>query len=174
MALHRPRLVQLGNFFVGEAELLEHFVSMLALRRRRRHDLAWCARKLHWLTDKNLLGTVGTLRSLRDTDVLDLLVREHLIDCINRPAWHANLVEDIYPFGAGLVHGPLVDLGVERVAVFRAQRSGRVIGMLDQLRGLKCVAQPFPHHLAGRRDIDMAVLRLEYSGWNAGRMVVAG
>ena len=119
-ALHRLRLVQLGNFTLGEAEFLEHFVGMLALRRRRRHDLAWCARKLHWLTDENLLAAVGTLRTLCDTDVRDLHDREHLSDCVNRPAWHADLVEGIYPFGAGLVHGPLVDLGVERVAVFRA------------------------------------------------------
>src|SRR5512143_800007 len=100
MASHRLGLVQLGNFIVGEAEFLKHLVGVLALPRRRRHDLAWRARKLHRLADKDLLAAVGALRSLRDTDVLDLLVREHLINCVNRPAWHADLVENIYPFRA--------------------------------------------------------------------------
>src|SRR5262249_59555272 len=120
-------------------EFLEHFVRMLTLLGWRRDDLAWRAGQLHRLSDKSLFAAVRPSGALCDADVLDLLVSEHLVDRIDRTAWHAKRVEDIDPFGAAFVSRALVDFRVERIAVFHPQGASGIVRMLDQLRRFNCV-----------------------------------
>ena len=49
--------------------------------------------------------------------MLDLLVCEHLVDRIDRPAWHANRIEYVDPLGTALVNRALVDLRIQRSGV---------------------------------------------------------
>src|SRR4051794_7571977 len=106
--------------------------------------------------------------------MLDLRVLEHLIDRVDRPAGNAGRVEFGNPLLARLGDRARVDLGVERVAVLRARRCRRVVGIVDPFRRTQRLAQALPDAAAGGGDVDVAVRRLEYTGRNAGWMIVAG
>src|SRR5262245_15437533 len=105
---------------------------MLALLRRSRDDLARGAGETHRLPDKNLLTAVRPPCALGNADVFDLLVREHLIDRVDRTARHSDRVEYLDPFGTALVDRALVDFRIQRVAVLGTQRAGGIIRMLDR------------------------------------------
>ena len=51
---------------------------------------------------------------------------------------------------------------------------GPVFGLVQQRLGVERVAEPLPHSLAARGDVDIAVAGLEHAGRDAGRMIVAG
>ena len=111
---------------------------------------------------------------LRDAEMLDLRVLEHLVDRVDRPAGHAGLVELADPGLGRLRHGALLDLGVERIAVLGAGRRRRVVGMAVELGRADRLRAALPDPPAGRGDVDVAVRGLEHAGRDAGRMVVAG
>src|ERR1700687_4846111 len=74
---HRFGGVQLRDFLVGEAELLQHLVGVLAGLARRRDELARRARQRNRLADEDLFFAVRPLRALRNAEVLDLFVGEY-------------------------------------------------------------------------------------------------
>src|SRR5476651_860685 len=84
--LYRFDGVQLGDFVVGKAEFLEHFIGVLADLRRRGDDLARRARQRDRLADEGLHAAVGPGGVLRNAEMLDLLVGKGLVDGIDRPA----------------------------------------------------------------------------------------
>ena len=106
--------------------------------------------------------------------MLDLRVGEHLIDGIDRSAWHAGLVEALDPFGAGASGRINIDLGIERIAILGTRCGVLVFRLLQQRGRVRGFAEPLPDPLPGGGDVDVAVFSLEYAGRNAGRMIVAG
>ena len=106
--------------------------------------------------------------------MLDLGICEDLIDPVDRPARNAGVVQLRNPPGAGPLHEICLENRVQRVAVLRARRRGRVIGIAHQRLRADGMAEPLPHRSAHRGDVDVAVARLEHAGRNAGRVVVAG
>src|SRR4051812_2318197 len=170
-ASDRVGLAQGGDLLCAVAELLEHRAGVLAERGRRRVELARRAREPERLADQRELAL---FHRLRHADMLDLRVGEHLVDRIDRPARHPRLVEPVDPLGAAALDRMPVDLGIERVAVLGAAGAGRVIGIGHHVGRLDGLAEAFPDLLPGRRDVDMAVGRLEHARRDAGRVIVAG
>jgi len=70
------------------------------------------------------MTVLGIRHVLRDAEMLDLVVLEHLVDRIDRAAGHAGGVELPDPGVGGFLFSERADLSVERVAVFRARRRG--------------------------------------------------
>ena len=124
--------------------------------------------------DQPHLALVLHGHALRHAEMLDLRVGEHLVDRIDRPARHAGLVQALDPLGAGSAGHVRVDLGIERVAIFRARRAGLIVRILQQRRRFGGLAESLPDFLSGGGNVDVAVLGLEHAGRNAGRMIIAG
>src|SRR5688572_29390961 len=114
---------------------------MLALRRRTHRHPARRARQRHRLPDEADRSAILLRRALRDAEMLDLRIVEHLIDVVDRPARHAGLVENLDPLGARLLFGVSADLLVELLAVLRAQLTGRIIRMPRHAVGAERIAE---------------------------------
>src|SRR2546421_4450669 len=120
------------------------------------------------------MAVLGVRHVLRDAEMLDLGILEHLVDRIDWAAWHAGCVEFADPGLGGFLFSELVDGRVERVAIFRAGRRGGVVrisyefGCADRLRAT------LPDPPASGGDVDVTVGGFEHPGGNAGRVVVSG
>src|SRR5215212_8610915 len=117
-------LSQLRDLFRIEAELGKHLLGLLAELRGSRHHLAWGSRERNRLTKQTDVSVLGVRHILRDAEMLDLGVLEHLVDRIDRAAGDPGGVEFANPSLGGFLFSQLVDRGVERVAVLRARRGG--------------------------------------------------
>ena len=93
----------------------------------------------------------------RHFEVLHLRVGKGLVDRIDRPARHADLVHQLDPIGGRALLGDLADPFVERLAVFRALRPGRVIGIVEQRHRIGRLAKAAEHVVAGGGDVDLPV-----------------
>ena len=87
------RLPQLRDLVRAEAELGQHLVGLLAEFRRPRRHLARRARQREGLADQADVAVLVVRHVLRDAEMLDLGVLEHLVDRIDRAAGHAGGVE---------------------------------------------------------------------------------
>src|SRR5262249_40896705 len=120
-ALNGLRLTQGGDLGVGEAELPQHLLGVLAALGRWRRETAWRPAKGHRLSHHLLdAARITRLNLLHDAKVGDLGVSEHLVDGVDGAAGHAGRVEALDPFCAWAVGEVAVDGGVERVAVLEA------------------------------------------------------
>src|SRR5215469_5850547 len=106
--------------------------------------------------------------------MLDLRIGKHLIDRIDRTAWHAGLIESFDPVGTWTLGGQLVDFRIQCVTILRSVRSICIFGPPDQLRCLERMTETLPDFLTGGCDVDVAIRSLENAGWNAGGVIVAG
>src|SRR5262249_1019473 len=117
---------------------------------------------------------IGRLDVLDHAQVLHLWVGEDLVDAVDRPAGNAGRVLARHPLPAGAIGKIGLDLGVERIPVLGTRSRLRVLGLLHHRFGTDDAAKSFPGGRAGRRDVDVAVARLEGPRGYAGWMVVAG
>ncbi|MGY4334582.1 hypothetical protein ACVWWG_008999 [Bradyrhizobium sp. LB7.2] len=157
-----------------KAELLQHFVGLLAELRRPRHHPARRARQRHGLADQADVAVFIVRHLLRDAEMLDLRVFEHLVDGVDRPAGHAGLVELTDPGLGGLRQGTLLDLGIECVAVLGAGWRGHIVGVAVEFRRADRLRAALPDPATRRGDVDVAVRGPEHAGRDAGRVIVAG
>src|SRR6202011_5453794 len=148
---------QLGDRRGVEAQLAQHFLGVLALFGGRIAHAARRARQLDRLVHHLDITEAGMMHGRGHVQVLDLLVGEHLVHLIDRPARHARLVENVDPFAARLVLRDLGDRLVHAGAVLRAQLVRRVVLMVDQLRRADRLAEASGDVRAGGRDVDVAV-----------------
>src|SRR5579885_646840 len=86
---HRLRPVQRRDLARGKAELLEHGVGVLAALRGRRRETRASARQRHRLANEAQRPPAPAANLLRNAEMADLWISEHLIDGINWPARHA-------------------------------------------------------------------------------------
>jgi hypothetical protein len=105
--------------------------------------------------------------------MLHLGIGERLVDPVDRPARHAGGVEDRDPFRAGLLPGDRHQHLHQHVAIGRARPGGGEARIGAQVRPLDGAAEPLVDLVAGGGDVDVAVLRLEDAGGDAGGVVVA-
>src|SRR5438477_12068547 len=120
------------------------------------------------------MAVLGVRHVLRDTEMLDLGILEHLVDRIDWAAWHAGRVEFANPGLGGFLFSELVDGRIERVAVFRAGRRGGVVRIGYEFGCADCLRAAFPDSPSGRGDVDVTVGGFEHTGVNSGQVVVSG
>src|SRR6266851_5673983 len=99
------------------------------------------------------MAVLGIGHVLRDAEMRDLIVLEHLVDRIDRAAGHAGGVELPDPGVGGFLLGELADRSVERVAVLGARRGGGVFGIVHELRRADRLRAAFPDPPARGRKI---------------------
>src|SRR6187402_2253436 len=80
---------QAFDFGVQEPKLAQHLESLLAAIGCGALEPAWRARHIDRLSDEFDGAAHGMLDLLREAEGLDLFVGEHLVDAVNRSAWHA-------------------------------------------------------------------------------------
>src|SRR5205085_1476448 len=90
---HHLGLPQLRDFIGAEAELGQHLLGLLAEFRRPRGHPAWRARQRHGLADQADMAVVFVRHVLRDAEMPNLRILEHLVDRIDWSAGHAGGVE---------------------------------------------------------------------------------
>jgi hypothetical protein len=103
-------------------------LGLLAELRRPCCHFARGARQRDRLADQADVTVLGIRHVLRDAEMLDLSVLEHLVDGIDRAAGHADRVELPDPGVARFLFSEFADLRVERVAVLGTRRRGGVFG----------------------------------------------
>ena len=109
-----------------------------------------------------------------ETEVLDLRVREHLVDRVDRAAGNPGLVQKLDPVQARLRRRDGRDRPVDVGAVLGAAALRAPLGPLLP-RGLpEGIAEPLPHPGRGGGDGDRPVGGRKHAGRDRGRMVVAG
>jgi len=86
---------------------------------------------------------------LGHAEMLDLRVREHLVDRIDRAAGHARGIELLDPGLARLLLGVLLISAFERLAVLRAVRGGGVFRPVRQVGRADRLAEAEPDAAAG-------------------------
>ena len=120
------------------------------------------------------IAELRRLHRLRHFQVLHLRIGERLVDRIDRAARHAGVVQERDPVRARLLARHRHQHVHQRVPVLgaRLRRGEALVG--EQVGALDRLAEPRVEIFARRGDVDVAVLRLEDAGRNAGGMVVAG
>src|SRR6266540_3313260 len=113
-------VAEAGDFVGMEAEFRQHFLGMLPELGRRSRNPARRARQRYRLADDAQLAPVTFPRRLRNIEMLDLWIVEHLVDGIDWAAGHAGRIEPLDPFGACAHRSATVDLEIERIAIFQA------------------------------------------------------
>src|SRR5580704_5749706 len=156
------------------AGFLQHRLGVLALLWRGRTHLEGRAAHVDRLAYELDRPKLGRRHGMRHLEVLDLRIGEHLVHLVDRPGRDARLVQLLDQLGAAVGRNPLVDLGVQHIAVLGARLVGRETLVGHQLRRLDAFTEALVDVAARRRDVDVAVLGLEHAGWDRGRMVVAG
>src|SRR5579863_2643554 len=126
---HDLDLLQCADLVPGKPKLGEYLIGLLAELRRSGYNLAWRARQRDRLADQADVARFRVGDVLGDAEMLNLGVREHLVDRIDRAAGDPSGVEFLDPGLSGFLLGELVDLGIKRVAVLRARRTRDVVGV---------------------------------------------
>ena len=90
---HDLALLEGGDLVRAKSKFRKYFVGLFAELRRPRRDSAGSARQRERLTDQADFAVLGVGRVLGDAEMLDLIVLEHLVDRIDRPAGHAGGIE---------------------------------------------------------------------------------
>src|SRR5499433_4022019 len=101
-----------------------------------------------------------------------LRVLEGLVDAIDRPTGHARVVEDLDPRGAVLLTRHGHQYLHEQVSIRGARLGGGEARVGAKVRTPDGMAEALIDLIAGRRDVDVAVLGLEHAGGNARGVVV--
>jgi len=114
---HHLALPQFRNLVLAKTKFGEHLVGLFAEFRRPRRHFARRSRQRHRLADQADVTVLGIRHILRDAEMLDLSVLEHLIDGIDRPTGHAGGIEFADPGVGGFFSVSFADLGVERIPV---------------------------------------------------------
>ena len=104
--------------------------------------------------------------------MLDLRVGEGLVDSVDRPAWHPRLVQPLDPIGVRVLADEIVQMGIERRAVFRTGDDSRKIWIVREILGTRHFTKPSPQIVAGSSNIDVAVGGLEHAGAWGGRVEI--
>src|SRR5262245_52516501 len=89
-------LAEAGDGGVVVAELLQQRCGMLAQLRCSRAHLEGRAAHVDGLADHLDLAELGRFHRMRHLEVLDLRIGEHLVHLVDRPRWHARLVELVH------------------------------------------------------------------------------
>src|SRR5262245_59573642 len=97
------------------------------------------------------------LDACRRSQMLHLWIGEHLIDAVDRSAWHTGFIEDRDPFGARLLPERRVQHRVECAAVLGTLELAFELCALQQLRTSHCSTEPGPHPAARSRHVDISV-----------------
>src|SRR5713226_7725336 len=90
---HDLALLQRCDLAGTETKLGQHLVGLLAEFRRPCRHLAWGARQRDGLADQADVTFLRIRHVLRDAEMLDLVVLEHLVDRIDRATGDAGGVE---------------------------------------------------------------------------------
>src|SRR5439155_15934592 len=150
---HHLPLAQHRDLAAGKTEFLQHLFGLLAEFRRARRHRAWRARQGHGLADQLNVPVLVIGHVLRDAEMLDLRILEHLVDGIDRTTGHAGVVQFLDPGLRRFFLGELVDHRVQRVAVLRARRRAGVIGIAEELRRADRLGATLPDAAACRGDV---------------------
>jgi hypothetical protein len=110
----------------------------------------------------------------RHSEMLDLRVVEYLVNSIDWTAGDARAVEDLDPFVSATYPQFVSDGLVQGNAVLRAQLLIAVARVVQEISGFYGSAEAREDLLAVGRDVDRIVCRGEQTGWDAGRVIVAG
>src|SRR5206468_2163983 len=94
---HHLALSQLRDLIAAKTKFREHLFGLLAELRRARRHRAWRARQGHGLADQLNVPVLVIGHMLRDAEMFDLRILEHLVDGINRTAGHAGVVQFLDP-----------------------------------------------------------------------------
>src|SRR5262245_58434139 len=101
-----------------------------------------------------------------------LRIGEGLVDPVDRPAGHARVVQDADPRTTRLLPGDRHQDVRQLVPILGSRLGGGESRISLKIRALDGVTEPAVDLVAGRGDVDMAVLRLEDPGGNPRGMVV--
>src|SRR5262249_35139387 len=101
-----------------------------------------------------------------------LRILERLVHSIDRPTRHPRIVEDLDPRGAVLLARHRHEYFHEQIAVRGALLGGGEARVGAEVWTLDGAAEALVDLVAGRRDVDVAVLRLEHAGGDARGVVV--
>jgi hypothetical protein len=93
------------------------------------------------LTNQTDVTILGVRHILRDAEMLDLFVLEHLIDRIDRATRNASGVELPDPGIGRFLLSERVDLRIERIAVLGTCRRGGIFGVGHELERARACAQ---------------------------------
>ena len=151
----------IGDFRVAIPVLLEDFVRVFALLRRCHSGPGFEAREFDGLCQQIHLAEVLVDHRMAQTQVVDLRIREHLVDGIDRSAWYTRIIERIDQFFRTHLHRMLFERCIDRIAVLGAQFAGRKIGIVGDLVVAEQFADSHPHLVTGCGNIDKTVRRLE-------------
>src|SRR5579875_495213 len=166
---------QIGDRVIAVAELAQDRIGVLAELggRAQRFGLRRAAH-IDRLADDADRAELRVVDRPRHCEMLHLRIGKDLVDRIDRPARHADLVQQRDPVGARAGPRDRRDPLVERLAILRAQRPGRVIGVVQQLLRPRGLAEAAPQIGARGGDVDLPVGGRKDAGRDPGRMVVAG
>src|SRR5882757_7664993 len=154
MARSFPR-VRLGYFlgtqgsdlFGSQAELPQYVGGVLAaLRRGLRAPRATAERDR--TAHKIERAEPPMVHPQPHIECFDLGIPKHLVDAIDRTAWHPGFVEQSYPVADGISSEPFLKDRVQRVAIARAQFFRREFRAIRDIAQFQCGADPAPHRFA--------------------------
>src|SRR5882672_368773 len=98
--LYHPGRAQPGDLGIALAEAAQHIFGVLTERRRREAILHWSFRKAHRARDQRHFHAAGVGQLDANVARLDLRLRIHLSDVVDRPVRHARGLEKIHPLGS--------------------------------------------------------------------------